>query len=317
MAQKFVNNLVLELSSDLVASESSIGVVSTAELPFLDVGDWLYATITDIREGGELRWEVVKINNYSGTTLFVTRGQDGTTAQDWLAGARLGNRVVAADMNTLIAFKDSKGQTDGIAPLVAGTVPPNYLPSYVNGAVQLGLNTKVVNTAVSSNASHTIRQSSWIHSFDGTVTGALQIKITGLYNNTMSGGISLLLTQNDIVEGVYPDYSIYIGGNWRSNDKAWFNTEAKCDTIASTDLNIRFAHDTTDVYLVLGDTNTVWHYPRLVIREVITNSIAAGFIPDFDVSIITTLPSGIDSTIVVRGVGTMDQFITAFTVAEA
>ena len=70
MAQKFVNNLVLELSSDLVASESSIGVVSTAELPFLDVGDWLYATITDIREGGELRWEVVKINNYSRFLLL-------------------------------------------------------------------------------------------------------------------------------------------------------------------------------------------------------------------------------------------------------
>ena len=315
MAQKFVNNLVLELAADLVNSGSVISVVSTTGLPVLDVGDWLYATITDIREGGELRWEVVKINNYSGTTLFVTRGQDGTVAQNWLAGAKLGNRVVAADMNTLVAFKDSKGSLNGLAPLVNGTVPTSNLPSYINTAVQTELDTKVETTVASVNASHTIRKEGWVHNFDGTVTGALRIKITGLYTNTMSGGINLLLTQNNVTEGVYPDWDIYIGGNWRSNDQAWFNTEARCATIATTGLNVRFAHDASDVYLVLGDVNTVWNYPRLVIRDVITNTIAAGYTPGFEVSVVTSLPSSVDSTIVIRGVGSMEDFNTAFTAA--
>ena len=315
MGQKFVNNLVLTTSSDITSGQATINVVSTTGLPVLAVGDWLYATLTDIREGGELRWEVVKINNYSSNTLNVTRAQDGTTAQAWSAGSKLGNRVTASDLNALTQFKDSKGALNGLAPLVSGTVPTTNLPSYVNAAVQTQLDTKVATTVASTNASHTIRQNGWVHNFDGTVTGALQIKITGLYTRTMSGGIELLLTQSNVTEGTYPDYQIYLGGNWRSADQAWYNTEARCDTVATTDLVVRYAHDTTDVYILLGNTNTVWNYPRLVIENVITNNISAGYTPGFEVSVVTSLPVSVDNSITVSGRGTMSQFNTAFAAA--
>jgi hypothetical protein len=132
MGQKFVNNLTLQTSSDINNSTSSIPVVSTAGLPTLGVGDWIYLTLADIREGGELRWEVVKLNNYSSNTLSVTRGQDGTTGQSWLSGSSLSNRVTAGGMQTLENFKDAS-RSITLTGDVTGTV------SYTGtGAVSIG-----------------------------------------------------------------------------------------------------------------------------------------------------------------------------------
>jgi hypothetical protein len=312
MGQKFVNNLVLALSSDITSSTVAIPVVSSLALPVLGVGDFIYLTIYDIREGGELRWEIVKVNNYSSNTLQVVRAQNGTLAQNWSSGAQLGNRVIALDMQSLIDFKDSKNALNGLAPLVNGTVPVSNLPSYVNSAVQTQLNTKVSNTITSVNASHTIQNPDWIANFDGTVTGALQIKITGLYTQTLSGGMEILLTQNNVVSGVYPDYVFYIGGNWRGNDQSWYNTEARVDTVSLNSLNVRFAHNGSDAFIVVGEPNTVWNFPRLVIRDMITNNVAAGYIPGIEVSLVTVLPTHIDSTILVSGLGTYANFYDAF-----
>jgi hypothetical protein len=132
MGQKFVNNLTLQTSADISDSTSSIPVVSTAGLPTLGIGDWMYVTLTDIREGGELRWEVVKLNNYSSNVLSVTRGQDGTTGQAWLAGSSVSNRVTAGDMQELENFKDAS-RSITLTGDVVGTV------SYTGtGSVSIG-----------------------------------------------------------------------------------------------------------------------------------------------------------------------------------
>lgn len=103
MAQLFVNNLTLTLAANATTSQLTLNVVSTTGLPVFNVGDWFYLTLTDIREGGELRWEIVKVTSWTGTTLTVVRGQDGTTAQAWSAGAKASLRVTAADMAGLAA----------------------------------------------------------------------------------------------------------------------------------------------------------------------------------------------------------------------
>jgi hypothetical protein len=132
MGQKFVNNLTLQTSADISNSTSSIPVVSTAGLPTLGVGDWMYLTLADIREGGELRWEVVKLNNYSSNVISVTRGQDGTTGQAWLAGSSVSNRVTAGDMQELENFKDAS-RSITLTGDVVGTV------SYTGtGSVSIG-----------------------------------------------------------------------------------------------------------------------------------------------------------------------------------
>ena len=144
MAQKFVNNLTVKLIGDITTTQTTITVDTTSRFPLLQLGDWFYLTITDKREGVELRWEVVKVNSWTGTTLTCVRAQDGTTAQSWLSGSELSLRITAADMFDYEQLKDSKGQINGIAPLdPAGKIATNYLYDVVNSSTQTALNAKL------------------------------------------------------------------------------------------------------------------------------------------------------------------------------
>ena len=159
------------------------------------------------------------------------------------------------------------------------------------------LNKIIIPSSISSsNAIHTIRNASnWIYNEDGAVTGALQIKLIGMYSQSLSGGMNITVTQNSGADGVFPDYSFYIAGNWRATDHLWHNTKARCLTTGST-MNIRYCNDGTDVFIVIGDISTVWNYPRMIISDIISNAIISGFTVDFAISRITSYPSIINTT---------------------
>lgn len=314
MGQKFVNNLAVKLVGDISNVTVSISVDSTVGFPVLALGDWLYLTITDKREGGETRWEIVKVNAVTGNTLSVTRGRDGTTAQNWLDGSDLTLRVVAQDMNELEAFKDSKSQAGGLAPLDGGSkVPTANLPDYITLSTQMQLDNRVKTVINTTNAVHVIRKDNWVWNFDNAVTGALRFKITGLFSRSLSGGMSILITQNSATDGVYPDYEFYVSGNWRTSGTTWHNTEARVSTVANEVNNVRFAHDGVDCYILIGDTNKVWNFPRVVVKDLITNTVAAGYTPELEVSVVTTLPATVQSTIAVKGLGQINDFTSALT----
>ena len=316
MGQKFVNNLAVKLVGDISNVAVNITVDTTVGFPVLALGDWFYLTITDKREGGEIRWEIVKVNAVTGNTLSVVRGQDGTTAQNWLDGSDLTLRVVAQDMNELEAFKDSKNQPNGIAPLDSGSkVPVTNLPDYITPSTQTQLDNRVKTVVNTTNAVHVIRKDNWVWNFDNAVTGALRFNITGLYSRTLSGGMSVLITQNSTSDGTYPDYEFYVSGNWRTSGTTWHNTEARVCTVANEVNNVRFAHDGVDCYILIGDTNKVWNFPRIVIKDLITNTVAAGYTPDLEVALVTSLPSTVQSVIAVKGLGQISDFTSALTTA--
>jgi len=150
-----------------------------------------------------------------------------------------------------------------------------------------------------SNIQHSIRNSaSWVYNQDGAVTGAIQIKITGLYSQTLSGGMEIAITQNSGTDGTYIDYLLYVGGNWRSSDHTWHNTKATIiGSTSPAQLNVRFCYNTTDVFIVIGDVTSTWGYPRVVVKDIISNAIISGYSPDFVISTITTLPTTTASTI--------------------
>jgi hypothetical protein len=303
MGQKFVNNLSKVTTADINNIQVTVEIDNTTTLPILGVGDWMYLTVSDPREtGGEVRWEIIRVNNWSGNTLFITRGQDNTTAQSWLSGSKLSLRVVSSDMVELVALKSSKGIVNGIAPLDPNAkVPIVNLPDYINPSIQAKLDEKVKTTVSTENASHTIRSSTWLKNYDGVNTGTLAIKITDLYNRTMSGAMEVIVTQNDIADGAYPDYTFWLAGNWRASDHTWHNTEARMETSDTSATNIRFGTDGVDVFMLIGDVNKVWKYPRVIIRDVISNNLVDEYSPEFSISLITTLPTTINSTIVVTG----------------
>jgi len=140
MTQLFVNNLVVKLASGIDNISNTIAVENTTSFPVMVQGDWFYLTLSDKREGGELRWEVVKVTSYSTNTLTVIRAQSDTTAQSWSVGSELSLRVTAADMFELEAFKDSKGQVNGLAPLDSSSqVPVLNIPNLDAGKLTSGI----------------------------------------------------------------------------------------------------------------------------------------------------------------------------------
>ena len=314
MGQLFANNVATVLSSNITNTQTTITVNSTARFPVVGgVDDWFYLTIANT--GAESNWEIVKVIAWSGTSVNVVRGQQGTTAASWLAGSKVELRTVASDLQSYTNFVDSKGANNGLAPLVGTTVPTANLPSYVNAAVQTALDTKVNNVVTKTNAMHALRQDSWVQYFDGTVTGAIQLKIEGLYGISLSGGMELLVTQNDVNDSSNPDYLFYVAGNWRTADKTWHNVEARVDTVSNDSINIRYCNDTSNVYILLGDTTSVWKYPRIVIRDMITNTVAGQYVPTFTISMTTSLPATVQKTLTVRGTGSLEDFNTAFDLA--
>ena len=117
-------------------------------------------------------------------------------------------------------------------------------------------------------------------------TGAVQIELTGLYAEaSMVGRMKVVINQ-----AVGADRVLYIDGRWLSTTHAWDEANVLEQTTASDRLNVRFAKDTTNskVYLVIGETTTVWNALRITIDEVLTNyneSLELGFI----ISSITSL----------------------------
>jgi hypothetical protein len=154
---------------------------------------------------------------------------------------------------------------------------------------------------VGSNVAHSLRNSiSWLYNADGSQTGALQIKITGLYAQTLSGGMRISITQNNGADGIYVDYVMHIAGNWRSSDHTWHNTKAIM--IGESDIqtiNVRFCSNATDVFIVIGEVGSVWYYPRLVVESIISNAIIGGYTPDFNITKVTSLPTTTHSTIAI------------------
>lgn len=172
---------------------------------------------------------------------------------------------------------------------------------------------KVDSLAEGNNLMHILRQPNWIYQENWTVTGALQIEITGLYEQTLSWMMRVLVTQNWALESFYPDFDFFIWGAYRAVDHLWHNPKASVKTTSEKTINVRFAKDDLNwkVFLIIWDTNSVWDYPRLVIEEIISNDIVSWYTPDFSFSRITAYPIAIWSTIRVSWILTKDWILNA------
>jgi hypothetical protein len=150
MPQKFANNLQAVLSADITSTTISIPVVSTTGFPALGAGDWFYLTLTDKREGGEKRWEIVKVTAYQNNVLTVNRGQDGTAGQSWLVGSELNLRVTASDMQSLKDGTTQAGDTVTLTGDVTGTATVSASGS-ISVATTIAANSVALGTDTTGN----------------------------------------------------------------------------------------------------------------------------------------------------------------------
>jgi hypothetical protein len=111
MPQLFTNNARSTLVGTISNSATSLTVQSSAAdlFPVADVGsgslpstdDWFKATLQDVSGNVEIIY--VRTRN-SGSAVFsnILRGQEGTTAREFVAGSVIGLRVTASDIQASI-----------------------------------------------------------------------------------------------------------------------------------------------------------------------------------------------------------------------
>ena len=93
MGVKFANKFSTTLSSGINNSVTSLSIASATGFPTISGGHHAYVTLDN---GDGTTVEVVKVTNISGTTLTVTRAQDGTSAAAFSAGAKVEIRMTSA-----------------------------------------------------------------------------------------------------------------------------------------------------------------------------------------------------------------------------
>lgn len=100
----FANNATSTLASGVSDSDNTL-LLATGEgarFPAPTAGDHFDLTLTQ-GIGLEESWEIVKVTARSGDTLTVTRGQEGTAAAAWAAGAKAELRLTKEAMEELTA----------------------------------------------------------------------------------------------------------------------------------------------------------------------------------------------------------------------
>lgn len=89
-----VNNFSTTLAAALTASDTTISLSSSTNLPTLTPGQILPVTLNDAATGKI--YEVCYVTAISGTSLTVVRGQEGTTATSWAVGDYIFSCATAA-----------------------------------------------------------------------------------------------------------------------------------------------------------------------------------------------------------------------------
>lgn len=135
MPQKFSNKARSQLLAAITTTDTSFSVVAAeADLfPTADVGtgtlpsapgDWFKAVIEDSNG-----YEIVYVRTRSaGSNVFsnVLRGQEGTTARSFPAGAVVGLRVTAQDAETAAKVPDLQAQITGLASSKLDVAAPSF-----------------------------------------------------------------------------------------------------------------------------------------------------------------------------------------------
>ena len=128
MAVKFSNNAKTTITSSLTTSATSVSVTDASNFPTLGAGDYTYATLAEAPTPAN--FEIVKVTAISGTTLTVTRAQQGTTARSFSSGDLCELRVTAGLMEEAI---DEKADLADLSVTVASAGTANLSYSNATG----------------------------------------------------------------------------------------------------------------------------------------------------------------------------------------
>lgn len=101
-------------------------------------------------------------------------------------------------------------------------------------------------------------------SYGPSMTGAIKITLPVSWNNTM-----LRFAVDVYNYTTNTSFTVYVGGYNFSGSSSWYNTFAYIlARDSSADYTVRFGHDGSKCCIYIGETDTSWAYPQIVVRDV-------------------------------------------------
>jgi len=101
------------------------------------------------------------------------------------------------------------------------------------------------------------------HTYSGEVTGAIKITLPQSWTNTMMRMTVDIYNYNDGTSE-----TIELGGYNYASSAAWTSTFAQIiSSKDGCDFAVRFGHDGTRCAIYIGEINTTWYYPQIVVHD--------------------------------------------------
>lgn len=127
-----------------------------------------------------------------------------------------------------------------------------------------------------------------------SVSGAIKITLPQRRSNTMlQFWVDVFEYQNN---GSAKSFSMQISGYINSSGWARYQAQIVGSTLA--DQTVRFAEDSTNAIVYIGETNTTWKYPKVVVRDVIvghSNHAASQWLDGWQIGFATSFATVIGS----------------------
>jgi hypothetical protein len=250
---KFTNNASASLATSINPSVTAIAVVTGqgSYFPALSSGQYFYATLIDSSNN----LEIVKVTARAVDTLTVVRGQDGTTARNYIAGDKFELRPVAAAMEAIASGEN-------IEDLPAGTTLDGIEIITASGAQTL-----TDKTLTSPNMSSPVMTGTPTTPTAAPGTSNTQVASTAfvsgaITNNAFATGTALIFAQTNAPTGwtkstTHNDKALrVVSGAAGSGGTVGFTTAFTSRSIAGTVGNTTLTEAQMPSHTHLAGTNT-------------------------------------------------------------
>lgn len=219
MAFLFANNINTTLAAAATSTQTTLSLTSTVGIPTtIPSGDYFAMTLNDAATRSV--FEVVYVTAIIGSNVTVVRGQEGTTANSWLAGDYIYGALTAGELLAFANVAGSSTQPFAVAPASASA--PQNAPQFgqmfdlqspsASGSITLSALRTVVIPTVTSAITLTMEP--------GTIVGQSCEVIGTAYGVTVQSNVI-----SGFPEFIYPDntnnYSLVLSGGGTSALFIW------------------------------------------------------------------------------------------------